>query len=118
MPTLSDLARRRIVGWMEARHPKVTQIAMARAVGVSQSWVSYYLSGSQDADVDQLAAMAHVFGHTLFELFDLRPDPGERDLVEAYRKLRPEARTLAVALLQQMSPPAGGRGRTRGRTDE
>ena len=63
-------------------------------------------------------AMARVFGHTLMELLDLRPDPKERDLIEAYRKIRPEARALAVQVLEQMSPPTAERGRTRKRTDE
>lgn len=116
MPGLEALARRRILLWLEA-NPRITQAKLAAAVGVSQTWVSQYKSGDQGADIDQLAAMAQVFGHTLMELLDLRPDPKERELIEAYRQLRPEARTLAVQLLQTMIPQAAERGRSRARTD-
>jgi len=73
--------------------------------------------GDQDADIDQLDAMARVFGHTLNELIDLRPDPKERDLVEAFRALRPEARDLAVKVLDAMIPPVA-RGKSRARNGE
>ena len=105
MNRLGDLARRRIVGWMDA-NPKITQTAVSKAVGVTQAWVSRYRSGSQDADVDQLAAMAEAFSHTLNELFDLRLDPKERALLEAFRALPVEKRDLSVKMLESMSPPA------------
>jgi transcriptional regulator with XRE-family HTH domain len=117
MRGLADLARRRIVSWMDANR-KVTQAVIAREVGVSQSWVSLYKSGDQDADIDQLDAMARAFGHTLTELLDLRPDPRELELIEAYRQLRPEARTLAIQMLRAMIPPAAERGRTRARNGD
>lgn len=117
MRSLADLARKRITGWMAANR-QITQAQVAAAIGVSQSWVSFYKSGDVDANVDQLDAMARVYEHTLFEVFDLRPDPKERELIEAYRKLRPEARALAIQMLQSMIPPAPTRGRTRGRTGE
>lgn len=102
MNRLSDLARRRIVTWMDA-NPKVTQTTLARAVGVTQAWVSRYKSGFQDADVDQLAAMAEVFGHTLMELFDLRPEPSERELLDSYRAIPAESRPVALAAVQAMA---------------
>jgi predicted XRE-type DNA-binding protein len=68
MRRLQELARARIKGWLAA-NPRITQIKLAEAVGMSQTWVSQYKSGEQDADCDQLAAMAAVFGHTLSELF-------------------------------------------------
>ena len=117
MGRLMELARHRLSQWMDA-NPKITQVQLAKAVGVTQGWVSRYKSGAQDADVDQLAAMASVFGHTLMELFDLRPNPKERDLIDAFRKLRPEARSVAIQMLQQMTPPVVARGRTRGRNGE
>lgn len=112
MKGLADLARSRIVAWLAA-NPKITQVKLAEAVGMSQTWVSQYKKGEQDADIDQLAAMARAFNHTLMELLDLRPDPKERELVEAFRALRPEARTLALQMLQAMIPPAPARTRAR-----
>lgn len=101
MPQLGDLARKRIKGWLAAT-PKMTQAKLAAAVGVSQTWVSQYKSGDQDADIDQLDAMAREFGHTIAELLDLRPDPKERELIEAYRALLPEHRDLAVSMLKAL----------------
>lgn len=113
MRNLSDLARQRIVTWMAA-HPRITQTMIAREVGVSQAWVSQYKSGDQDADIDQLDAIARVFGHTLIELLDLRPDPKERDLLDAYRSIEPAKRPLAIEVVRAMSvapPPAPPRKR-------
>lgn len=117
MRRLNDLARQRLVTWLAA-NPHITQAKLAAAVGRSQTWVSQYKSGDQDADIDQLDALSRVFGHTLLELVELRPDPKERDLVEAFRKLRPEARELAVKMLQTMLPPVAARGRTRERNGD
>lgn len=101
-----------------AANPKITQTDIAREVGVTQGWVSKYKRGDQDADIDQLDAMARVFGHTLNELLDLRPDPKERALIDAFRKLRPDARALAIQMIEAMTPPAAALGRTRTRLDE
>jgi transcriptional regulator with XRE-family HTH domain len=117
MRNLAELARQRIVAWMAA-NPRITQNTIAQAVGVSQSWVSQYKSGDVDADLDQLDAMARVFSHTINELLDLRPDPKERELIEAYRQLRPEARALATQMLKTMIPQTAERARTRARTGD
>jgi len=85
-------------------HPKITQSEVGRAVGHNQAWVSKYRLGAMDADIDDLDGMARVFGHTLNELFDLCPDPKERELVEAFRALSPEKRDLSVRMLQGMIP--------------
>jgi transcriptional regulator with XRE-family HTH domain len=108
MGRLTELARARITRWMDT-NPQITQAALARAVGHGQTWVSKYRSGAQNADVDELAAMAHVYGHTLSELFDARPDPKEADLIEAYRSIRAERRDLAVQVLQSMVLPLDAR---------
>jgi transcriptional regulator with XRE-family HTH domain len=103
MRRLADLARQRVVAWMDA-NPKITQSTIAKAVGVSQSWVSLYKSGGVEADLDQLDEIARVFGHTLMELLDLRPDPNEQKLIDAYRALSPQNRALAIQTLQAMIP--------------
>jgi hypothetical protein len=117
MPRLQELARKRLIQWMDANQ-KITQTDIGRAIGHNQAWVSKYRRAELDADVDELDAMAKVYGHTLMELLDLRPDPKERDLIDAYRRLRPEARTLAVQMLESMTPPPVARGRTRPRTGD
>jgi len=97
-----ELARHRLTQWMDA-NPKITQTALGRAVGHHQVWVSRFKAGAQDADVDELEAMAKVYGHTLAELFDLRPDPKERELIDAYRRIEPSKRALAVDVVKAMS---------------
>ena len=113
MKSLADRARQRITVWMGANR-QITQATIAAAVGVSQSWVSLYKSGGVEADLDQLDAIAGVFGHTLMELLDLRPDPDERDLIEAYRAIAKEHRPVAVRSVQAMAgllPPTPPRKR-------
>jgi len=103
MKQLETLARRRITSWLDS-NIAITQTKLAEAVGVSQSWVSQYKSGDQNASIDQLATMAHAFGHTLAELLDLRSNPIEAELLEAYRRLPPSARAVALQVVQKMAP--------------
>jgi transcriptional regulator with XRE-family HTH domain len=103
MTVLSELARKRLVQWME-KNPAISQTEVGRAVGHGQGWVSKYKRGEQDADIDELDGMARVFGHTLTELLDLRDDDQERDLLDAFRALRPELRPLAIATVKAMAP--------------
>lgn len=117
MRSLAERARQRIIAWMAA-NPQITQETIAEGVGVSQTWVSQYKTGDQDADIDQLDALARVYGHTIQELIDLRPDPKEQALLNAFRKIRVEVRDLPVKMLEAMEPPAPPRAKARGRTGE
>lgn len=105
MGRLMELARHRLTQWMAAS-PRITQTAIGKAVGHSQVWVSRFKLGAQDADIDELEAMARVFGHTLNELLDARPDPKERELLDAYRSIEPTKRPLAVEVVKAMSATA------------
>lgn len=114
MGRLMELARQRLTQWMDA-NPRITQAALGRAVGHHQVWVSRFKAGAQDADIDELEAMAKVYGHTLNELLDLRPDPKEQALVEAYRSIESSKRSLAVEVVRGLSvapPPSPARKRT------
>lgn len=113
--TLQDRARKRLIQWMDAS-PKITQTEVGRAIGHNQAWVSKFRLGTMDADIDDLDGMARVFGHTLIELVDLRPNPQERELLDAYRRLPPENRKLALSMLVALGGdvPATGRKRNGG----
>lgn len=100
---LMELARHRLTQWMDA-NPKITQVALGKAVGHHQVWISRFRSGAQDADIDELEAMAKMYGHTLAELFDMRPDPNEQRLVEAFRALPSSKRELGISALEAMLP--------------
>ena len=116
MGQLVELARQRLTRWMDANQ-KITQRLVGEAVRHEQSWVSNFRSGAQQADVDELDAMARVFGNTLTELLDLRGNPKERDLLDAFYALPPEKRDFAIEMLRQIAPPKK-RGRSRKQNDE
>lgn len=117
MGVLVDLARKRLTAWKDA-NPDLGQRPLAAAVGHGQSWVSNYFGGSQQANIDELAAMAATFGHTLYELLDV-PDSNdlERELIEQFRALPIPARKAVVTLLPHMAaerPRPGKRSRRAG----
>lgn len=110
MKTLSELARERLSRWLES-NSELTQEELARAAGHKQSWVSNYFKERQEATIDELDAMAKATGHTLFELFDLRPNPKENDLLDAYRAIEPDRRDFAIQVVKQLVRPKRGRSR-------
>ena len=116
MGHLVELARQRLARWM-GTNPKVTQRMVGEAVRHEQSWVSHYLSGAQQADVDEMDAMARVFGNTLTELLDLRANPKERDLLDAFYQIPAEKRDFAIEMLRQLAPPKK-RARSRKQTSD
>lgn len=99
--SLDELARGRIKAWIAATG--VTQGSLGERIGRNQAWMSRYLSGEYDADLETLQAMARVFGHSISALLESPTDPDEAQLVEAYRGLRPAARALALQVLQDWS---------------
>lgn len=111
--TLQEQARSQIKRWIGSTG--ITQTDLAARINRNQAWMSRYLSGDIDADIDTLHQMAQVFSHTLATLVDMPADPDEATLIRIYRGLRVEGRTALLHMLQEMSRPRGrpGRGRTR-----
>lgn len=114
MKRLQDLARQRVVRWLAASS-EMNQTKLAAAVGVSQTWVSQFKTGDQDADLDQLDAIARAFGHTLYELLDVKEGGLERRLIEAFRAIPPEKRETVVASVELVVPDQPTRKRSSGR---
>jgi len=110
-PTLQHVARTRIQAWLTTMG--VTQQAICHRVGVTQPWLSRYLHGKVDADVDTLAKLADAFGHSIAALFTVPGDhPDEQRLIERYRALSPKARAIVQGLLDEWTRPhPGGRSR-------
>jgi transcriptional regulator with XRE-family HTH domain len=104
-PTLQQAARHQLTRWISSTG--ITQRALGERIGRNQVWVSKYLGGDLDADLETLQQIARVFGHTLTQLLDFPTDPEEETLITLYRALRPEARPVAIQVLQEM---ARGRG--------
>lgn len=108
-----DAARARVAHWLAAS--KMTQTALAERIGRNQAWMSRYLDGEFDTDLETLDRLAQVFGHTLFELLDASVDPTEAEVIERWRALRPSGRQIVLDVLREWTP-TDGRGRTRSRT--
>lgn len=98
MGRLDELARAKITAWREASGQ--TQTAFAEAIDRNQAWMSRYLDGEFDADLDTLERIAAHFGHTLFTLFDVSAPSDEGALVDGYRQLTPKQRELVRGMVQ------------------
>lgn len=106
-----EAARERIRLWL--RGTGMTQVVLAEKIGRKQAWMSRYLDGEFDTDLDTLERLAHAFDHTLAELLDLTQDEAERALLDAVRALTPPKRALALQMVQAMAgstPPVKKRG--------
>jgi transcriptional regulator with XRE-family HTH domain len=108
--TLDELARTQFKKWIESTG--LTQTELAARVGRNQAWMSRYLHGHFDADLETLQKMAKVFGSSLAQVLQVPSDPEEAALIAAYRALRYDSRKIALEMLQDWSRPRG-RGRSR-----
>lgn len=102
---LSTVARSQIQGWM--RGTRITQAVLAQRIGKQQAWLSRYLAGHAEADIETLQKLAAVFGHSVSALL-VQPalDPIEARLIDLYRALTPRARRIAMQLLEDWSRQA------------
>jgi transcriptional regulator with XRE-family HTH domain len=108
--TLDEIARQRIRGWLSAT--STTQAALADRIGKTPAWMSRYLLGEFNADLETLRAIAHVFSLSVSALFDSPSDPDDRLLLEAFHGLRPDGRQILLQLARHMvgrKPAAGKR---------
>lgn len=92
-----DRARERIKAWILSTG--VTQTALGERIGRSQVWMTRYLSGKYDADLETLEKMAAAFGFALTALLDLPRDPHEARIVEEFRALTPRGRASLLDFL-------------------
>jgi transcriptional regulator with XRE-family HTH domain len=108
--TLDQQARERVKEWINSTG--ITQTALAERIGRNQAWMSRYLGGEFDADLETLQKMARAFGHSLSALLNTPTDPVEARLIERYRALSERARAILLNLLDDWSRPRRA-GRTR-----
>ena len=104
-PSLDDQARSRIKKWLASTG--TTQTALAEKIGRTQAWMSRYLSGEFDADLETLQKIARVFGNNLTGLLDVPADPEEGTLLTAFRALPPDVRKLLLAFAAALTRPRG-----------
>jgi transcriptional regulator with XRE-family HTH domain len=103
--SLQDIARAKIKHWIASTG--ITQTQICEQIGRNQPWLSRYLAGGIDADVDTLAKMARVFEQNLFALLSIPADPDEAAVLRMYRALRPNGREAIQKLLRAMSRDEG-----------
>lgn len=78
----------------------MTQTEFCAHIGRNQGWLSRYLDGKKEADLDTLEAMAGAFGHPIAKLFDWPlTDPDEAALIGMFRALPDDARQHLLLLL-------------------
>jgi transcriptional regulator with XRE-family HTH domain len=86
---------------------RVTKTKIAQVAGRTQAWASRWLAGDFDAGLDDLGRIAEYFGQPLSALLEQRPDPAEAELLELFRGLPAERRTLGLQLFRDWSASSG-----------
>jgi transcriptional regulator with XRE-family HTH domain len=104
--TLDQIARERIRAWI--RTVPTTQAALAEAIGRNPAWMSRYLAGDFDADLETLQRIAQAFGHSIAALLDQPADPVDARVLSAFHALPPDARANWLNLLEAWSRPRRG----------
>jgi transcriptional regulator with XRE-family HTH domain len=97
-PSLDEFARRQIKRWLHATHTSQTQLAIV--IGRNGPWMSRYLAGEYNADLETLRRIALVFGHTVGTLLTMPVDPDEAETVALIRSLGPDDRQTILKLLR------------------
>lgn len=109
---LSARIRHRIRDHLDAMPAKPRQSSLAEAVGVTQSWVSHYLHGRHDIDLDTLEKLCDVLQLDLAAL--VKPDgqakttlrPELSELVALFQALAPDSQETVRQLLRELTRPA------------
>lgn len=104
-------ARTRLKAWVRA--DRRSQGELARLLRRHENWLSRYLSGKFDADIDTLQELAALFGHSLPALLDMPTDPLEAAAIDAFRLLPPADQMMVVALLTALTAAVKERGTKR-----
>lgn len=115
-----DRVRARLAAW-RAKRP-IPQKRIGVAVGWSQSMVSGYFNGVNNADLDTLAALAKLWGRDLIELFadqDVPADPVTARVMSLYNGISQKQQELINGLMTEYvalkARPVGEERRSAGR---
>jgi len=98
VPTLDQQVRDRIRMWVQSTGVKQTQLA--ERIGRNQPWVTRYLKGEFNADLDTLQKIAQAFGHTLAALVDQPRDPLDAKMLEEFHAAPLRLRLSVIEMLK------------------
>lgn len=109
---LSARIRARLREHLAAMPSRPTQQALADQMGATQSWVSHYLAGRHDADIDTLDRFAQAVQVDFASL--VRPDgkpqstlPREfAEPIVMLQAMTPEMRAHVIALMRELTRPS------------
>jgi transcriptional regulator with XRE-family HTH domain len=96
--SLDEFARRQIKRWLHSTH--TSQTHLATAIGRNEPWMSRYLAGEYNADLETLRRIALVFGHSVGTMLTMPVDPDEAETVALIRSLAPDDRQTILKLLR------------------
>jgi transcriptional regulator with XRE-family HTH domain len=97
---LHTRVRETILRWIKTTG--ITQDQVAKAIARSPMWLSRYLRGYYDTDLDTLDRLARVFNHSLAALLSVPDDPQERELISAYREAPPSGRKALLLIAAEI----------------
>jgi transcriptional regulator with XRE-family HTH domain len=114
--TLDEIARNKIRLWIVGSG--LTQVEIATRVGRTPGWLSRYLKGEFDADLEQLKKFTLAFKVPFFALFE-EPgsSPDEARLLADFRAAGPEGRQLILNAAEFAARPPGTNRARRGSSD-
>lgn len=106
IPTPHALARTRIEKWRRAQG--MSQTELAKRIGRRQSWLSRYLAGEFETDLNTLNMLATVLDRPLVALFEMQPqsaDPRLINLIELYKALDDVDKVILVRMAENLAHP-------------
>jgi transcriptional regulator with XRE-family HTH domain len=116
--TLSALVRARLRAYLESLPSRPTQAVIGEAIGRTQTWVSHYLSGRHEVDLDTLARLCAFLRVDLASLLTERGeirhtvDPSLAEVLTLFESLTDEERETVRDILRVLARrPAAKRAR-------
>lgn len=107
--TLSALVRNRLRTYLESLPSRPTQAAIGEAIDRTQTWVSHYLSGRHDVDLDTLARLCAFLRVDLASLLTERGelrhtvDPSLAELLTLFESLTRKERETVLDIVRVLA---------------
>lgn len=109
--TLQSLVRHRLRQHLDGLPAKPTQASLADAIGVTQTWVSHYLHGRHDIDLDTLERLCNTLQLDLSTIVrrdgpvESTQPPELAEPVMLLQALPGDSRAVVIELLRELTRP-------------